>query len=293
MNVLYNNLLAIKNSFAAIRDKFKASWSIDYTGKATATYSDMVDDLSSILDQNGKRREWSYAFQETDIKTIPPLDYGNAGWMNGTFQNCPNLSGDVTIVGGSSFNGTFKNCAKIENAYITPNQNLYSITTDNMFYGCTGLKTVEINVNEDVYGSPTGAPSINYMFYSCRNLETIKYIIIKGSSGRITMNYTFYNCKNLVSLLKPVTLTGLTSANKAFYNCSKLANVEFQGTLDISLDLSSCVSLTSDSLHSLMSTLADGVSGLILNIGSVNIAKLEADYPDDIPTAEGKGWAVV
>lgn len=288
MSILHDNLITIKKSFAAIRDKFKASWGIDFTGRETAEYADIADELSAML--VGTRTEWVRTFKNTNIKVIPPLDYSNAVEMWGTFEHCTGINGDVTINGGVEYQGLFKDCTNIKNAYITPRQDTDGIITEYIFCRCENLIHAEINTDSNSCRSF----STDYAFYKCGNLETVKYLLTAGNTrNRFTINHTFFNCSKLVTLSEPIVLTNLAQAHNAFSGCTQLRDVEFQGKLGISLDLSDCVNLSPESLHSLMNTLSDNTNGRILNIGSTNIDKLTADYPEDIPGAEEKGWAIV
>lgn len=84
--------------------------------------------------------------------------------------------------------------------------------SDYAFYGCKGLKRVELSEKVTAIGT--------YAFYGCENMESIE---IAGAITGIKA-YTFFKCKALTSINIPATVT--TIGTYAFSNCSSLTALE-------------------------------------------------------------------
>ena len=116
------------------------------------------------------------------------------------------------------------------------------------------------------------------MFSSCAYLTTVPELSLSGATN---LKQMFRYCIALT------TLGGFKNLGQA-YSTSESANYS-----DYKLDLSTCSSLTHDSLMNVINKLYDiataGCNTQQLVLGSTNLAKLSAD---EIAIATNKGWSV-
>ena len=121
------------------------------------------------------------------------------------------------------------------------------------------------------------------------------------------MSNAFYNNAKLETLnISGWNAEKVVSIGSAFYGCPKLTNLTFMTNLGkaylttasennamYTLDLSSCTTLTHDSLMDVINKLYDiktrGVKAQSLKLGSTNVAKLTSE---EIAIATEKGWTV-
>lgn len=134
---------------------------------------------------------------------------------------------------------------------------LSSVTSCNDGFGSFGGKRIgEINLSNCGY--------YNYMFTTCKNLETIDKLILKDSG---TPTYT-----------------------NTFHGCTKLQNIIIGGSIRNNINFSPCILLTHDSLMSIINALMDNTSGTkTLTLGTDNLAKL-TDAEKAIATE--RGWTL-
>ena len=97
--------------------------------------------------------------------------------------------------------------------------------------------------------------NINFknMFYDCKNLKSIYYLINFNRNKIIDMNAMFYNCKSLVSLpdISKWNTNNVTDMNAIFYNCESLVSLpdiskwNTNNVTDMNRMFSSCETLIS------------------------------------------------
>lgn len=282
MNVLYNNLLTIKNSFTAIRDKFKSTWGIDYTGKATADYADMLNILTKKLDKSGQRTSFQNAFAYSDLSVSPPLDTSNAERTNFMYANCGELISipPLQLPSVVTTEAMFANCTKLKAVeFLEFGMNSNAITAHNMFNGCTALTSIDgFNCS--------GVTTLNGTFNGCKSLN----ILLLTNTGMCTnFNNAFRGCSQLKSI-DGLDLSYATTASSAFMGCTMLETVLVSGMINVSLSLTDCVNLSHDSLTGFINALVpNSTYGKILNLGDVNLSKL-TDVEKEM--AAEKRWAL-
>lgn len=95
----------------------------------------------------------------------------------------------------------------------------YNVTAigQKAFFGCSGLKSVEISANIQSIGS--------YAFSGCSGLKEIN---LPQSLDSIA-DYAFYSCKGLTEIVVPANVKTLGS--KVFASCSALQNVTIPGSV--------------------------------------------------------------
>lgn len=116
--------------------------------------------------------------------------------------------------------------------------------------------------------------SVANMFVGCVTLETV-YIPACTALTR----WTFKDCSNL----KSITLGTLTSIVVPFVNCTSLKDLIIgEGTTASAFSLSTCDSLTQESLHGLIDNYADmtDLGGATITVGAINLAKITDEYKE-------------
>lgn len=116
--------------------------------------------------------------------------------------------------------------------------------------------------------------SVANMFVGCVTLETV-YIPACTALTR----WTFKDCSNL----KSITLGTLTSVVAPFVNCTSLKDLIIgEGTTASTFSLSTCDSLTQESLHGIIDNYADmtDFGGATITVGELNLAKITEEYKE-------------
>lgn len=118
----------------------------------------------------------------------------------------------------------FKNCTGITNLDLTYfNTSTVGISFQDLFLGCTSLKTVNID-NFDV----NRVVSINSLFNGCEALETVNMSNWKNTNSITNATNVFKNCIELTSIKMP-QLPSLTDMQRMFYGCSNLKEIDMSG----------------------------------------------------------------
>lgn len=221
------------------------------------------------------------------------------------FHGCSNL----TSLDLSNFDTS--NVVEMEEMFYgcesLPALNLSSFNTSkltsmkSMFRGCKNLTSLDLsNFDMSKIGSTV------YLFDGCENLTNlILPSTVPTNLG--SMQYTFMNCKSLVDLdLSNFDMSKITIIGDILKGCTSLTNLTFGTDLgagystgaassynNYTLNLSTCTSLTHDSLMSVINNIYDlaskGVKKQKLVLGSANLEKLTAE---EIAIATDKGWNV-
>ena len=207
----------------------------------------------------------------------------------------PELPSNVT-----ELNQTFKDCLNLKKVTIdtTNMTNMY-----NAFYGCPNLKdisNVKFNNTTDArYAfyeceSITETPEFNfdkcqrldYIFGNCHNLRYIKNL---GGTNTTYLNSAIVSCFNLQEI-DTINFTNVVSADTMFNGCFSLRYINnIIGTIKCSIDLSSCVSLSKDTLIRIFNALDKSVSSKQIKLGNNLMDMLTRDELKLIPS----NWTVV
>ena len=234
-----------------------------------------------------------------DTSKVTKMDY--------MFNNCQKLTDlDLTSFDTSNvinMNHMFYNCSQLITLDLS-NFNTSKVTKmDNMFSGCQSLITLDLsNFNT------SKVTRMDNMFNNCKILETL-YLGSFDTSNVINMNYMFYNCTLLGNIPK-LNASKLTYVSYFAYNCTSLT--DFGGLENLGqaysttssannssykLDLSTCRSLTEQSLINVLTNLYDiktkGCKPQQVILGSTNLAKLTStEGQQALQKAQQFGWNI-
>lgn len=220
---------------------------------------------------NMERTFYQYNFSgELDLKFYEYLPT----YFEQTFYYCSNLKKLSTnferIWVGYGY-GTFSYCT---NLIEVPKIDVEKCTTFyNMFYNCRNLKRVEFTGRPFIknesnkklgFGSVSTTPNMNYMFYGCSSLESIK-----------GLDLTYVD-------------SGISISNM-FTGCTKLKELDFTGTENlIRLDISS-TGLDRDGMMNMLSTLPQLGHEATIKVGDAKLAMLS---DEDIAEFTLKGYSL-
>lgn len=212
---------------------------------------------------------------------------------------------DTSLI--TSMNQMFKGCSSVNNLNLS-NFNTNNVTDmGSMFYSCNNIVNLDLN-----NFNTSKVTNMGSMFGYCKYLKNLDLKNFDTSEVTRT-DSMFYGCERLVSLnLSNLDFTKLTRITDMFRNCTGLTDLEFGINCGKSftyksgdynyyrLNLSTCTSLTHDSLMSVINNLYDlnltydvANGGTLytqsLVLGATNLAKLTEE---EIAIATNKGWIV-
>ena len=199
------------------------------------------DAFWDIFQQKGSRVAYSFAFYFWNDKIFKPK---------------------YPIIPTGTADSIFRSISGIEDLaeYFETNNitvDLSSVTSCNDGFGAfSGKRIGELNLSN--------CGTYNYLFTSCKNLETIDKLILRDS--------------------------GTPTYNGAFIGCTNLKNIVIGGSIRNNIDFKSCILLTHESLMSIINALMTNTSGTkTLTLGTDNLDKL-SDAEKAIATE--RGWTL-
>ena len=176
------------------------------------------------------------AYRQTSVKTLslsPKSDIGDYA-----FYGCTGITNAIISNEGNIGANAFYGCTGITNATISNEGNIGTsafegamqsgdatlkvtipgVIEERGFYGCTNLKTAEINI---VSGGASASLSIDHEAFSgCSNLSSITL----GEGIKSIGDYAFYGCSKLAEVTIPNKTTSL--GRYCFSGNSLLANID-------------------------------------------------------------------
>lgn len=231
----------------------------------------------------------------TELVYMPLVDTSNVTNMNNTFYSCTNLQSipQLNTSNVTNMQYAFSGCNQLK---IIPQLNTSKVTTmAGMFNGCSKLTSIP----------QFDTSNVTNMANFCTNCMKITSFPQLNTSEVTTMSSMLTSCSGLVSIPE-LDAGNVANISYAINYCSNLEN--FGGFKDLgkaysknymenysnyTLNLSSCKSLTHESLMNVINNLYDiktkGCKNQNLNLGSTNLAKLTAE---EIAIATNKGWNV-
>ena len=132
----------------------------------------------------------------------------------------PAALGNQAISIGSMFTG----CRELEGVDFTAWGSHIIKKIASIFSGCYALKNVK-------WGSlKVNAPDLSYLFYYCRELQTIDTSFLdRDYTGVVNISSCFRNCEKLTEInLAALKTENITNASSAFENCKSLTNIIFE-----------------------------------------------------------------
>ena len=191
-------------------------------------------------------------FNSLDRIVETPEIPSNVTELYRTFENCLNLR-KVTIdtTNMTLMSSAFRECPNLKDISNVKFNN----TTEAMyaFSGCSSItETPEFNFDK--------CRRLDYIFASCYNLKYIKNL---GGTNTTYLNGSITYCSNLQEI-DTINFTNVESADSMFNNCYSLRYINnIIGKIKCSIDISSCISLSKDTLIRIFNALDASVSGRI------------------------------
>ncbi|MBQ3618442.1 MAG: BspA family leucine-rich repeat surface protein, partial [Bacteroidales bacterium] len=127
----------------------------------------------------------------------------------------------------TSFFRMFYNCSSLENLDLSSFNTAKLEYMDEMFNGCTSLKTVKLNGPNFTTSQVT---KMNIMFLNCKSLETVDLSGFDTQSCE-DMSAMFHRCEKLESIVFPTSMntTKLNNIESMFRDCKSLKYLDMKG----------------------------------------------------------------
>lgn len=144
------------------------------------------------------------------------------------FYNCTSL---VSLPDGlfasnplvTIYTSAFEGCTALESVGVLFGPSTASVKCDNLFYGCTALKTLP----EGIFTGLTGASTFEEAFYGCSALETLPAGLFEANVNVTTVTKCFQDCIALKAV--PSRMFGVSTKTKTlsylFDGCTSLETI--------------------------------------------------------------------
>ena len=189
----------------------------------------------------------SYCFARNPFLTKIPEVRGieNAANISNLANSCSSLTNVSLPVLPTvqSAESAFSGCSALATATIGSMPKVTSVNS--FFQSCQSLETATI-------GSMPKTANTNLMCYNCTSLKSISLDLSGGEI--ISSEYMFNGCSKLTAVTGVIDLTRSQRTGNMFGGCSSLEEVRIKG-LKTDLDLSACVSLSTESVKYLVDNL--------------------------------------
>lgn len=188
-----------------------------------------------------------------------------------------------------SVTSMFTGCQELEGVDFTAWGNRTLSNVSSLFSGCYALKNINwgtIKVN---------ATNLGYMFYYCRELETIDTSFLDENYADVAnISSCFRYCEKLTEInLAALRTESITNASSAFDNCKALTNIIFEDNCFSNAKLTqlnfSGAPLSHDCAVDIFNKLAIHTNSALLKLSATTKGYLTAD---EIAIATNKGWVV-
>jgi surface protein len=221
-------------------------------------------------------------FSECTNLTSVPVDGWN-GYMGNTFLNCTSLNQEINITNANTLAQTFKGCTSLS---ITPSietdPTVTNVNMDNCFEDCTNLIIPPI--------TPSNVKSMGRTYRRCTNLEVAPNI----PSDATYIAYMLSNCKKIKEVTIPIGIIEVgNNYAGVIEGCSALENVDWDGNIGISLNLSLLllsVNISERDFHELIARTTTGKwSSTTLTLSDEHFPMLTGG---EIMNLTNKGWTI-
>lgn len=257
-------------------------------GKSTFDVLPDIFDFSQVTD-------WSYMFSgNAELcryygNTMPDIDLTNAANCQAMFSSCTYLGyADRTFLNVSyttpnctNFSSMFSYCsAGLKRVFMNDTHNGTNFT--GMFNSCSILEYASLS---DVSNGKT----FDKMFYSCSKLSSINEL--NTSKGQI-FTQMFAYCNNLRTILG-LSLSNASDTSYMFDGCTSLTNITLNGGVKMSVNFSSCTSLSYDSIKSILTACSNTNN---TNAKTLTLNHTVTDQNGELNTlvtnCNTKGWTI-
>ena len=240
--VLSNGTKLAYSTFKTVPNGYDFSYISDFSNMFTSCSS--LTEVHTINTSNGTDFRGMFNYCES-LTEVPQLDFSNGINFNDMFHYCKSLTTipQIDFSNGTMFNEMFLGCSSLTTIQQLdfPNGTNFS----QMFRFCTKLTTIEqLNVSKGII--------FNDMFSECKSLTTIPQI---DTSNGTNFSFMFNTCFKLTTIPQLDVSNG-TKFNSMFNRCSSLTDIKFIGSINATIDFSSCKKLTYDSIKSILTACA-------------------------------------
>lgn len=190
--------------------------------------------MTSITIPKGVLGIGRYAFARCSGLTSVVLPENLLGLEDMAFARCVNLKTiNIPDPIQTLYGNIFDLCTSLESIHIPKNVR----DMDNIFFGCSGLKSITVDPENTVYSSPNNCNAIietakNALIIGCKNTVIPEGVKVIG-------DYAFDFCTGLQAVTLPESLKRIN--NSAFYGCENLSSINIPaGVEQIGIEAFSC-----------------------------------------------------
>ena len=191
--------------------------------------------------------------------------------------------------GNISITSMFTGCQELEGVDFTSwgNRTIYGVSS--LFSGCYALK----NINWG--GLKVNATNLGYMFYYCRNLESIDTSFLDENYTDVAnISSCFRYCEKVTEInLSALRTESITNTSNAFDNCNALTNIIFEDNCFSNAKLTQLnftgAPLSHDCAVDIFNKLAIHTNSALLKLSATTKGYLT---DEEIAIATNKGWVI-
>ena len=219
---------------------------------------------------------------EQEFFELPMLNTSSiTGFTNGNFSNKLTKIGlDLSSV--TSMYEMFKNKTNLKELTL---KNAEKVTTVYcMMQNCSSLVRADL-------GTLSNCSNFISLFSECRSLESVTF----NAPRFANTNTVFYNCISLKEINTVLDATLCNSFTNTFFNCVSLEKIRFkESTIRTSINFTSCINLTKESLFSIANGLSDEAPSTVSFAAGAFNNSLTAQEREEITELieNVKGWTL-
>lgn len=250
---------------------------------AFSRYDNIELDLSSL--DFSKVTSMDYMFQYSQIKNVIFNSLSNPVLTNTRrmFAFADHLASiDLTNFDMSKvtlMEGMFSNASEVISIKLPMSIIKVSGDSGSIFASCRSL--IDLDIGGLDFSNATNA---NFLFSSCRNLETLPML---NTSSVTSANQMFFGCTKLTTI-PAYDFSQVTNLGSFVNGCTALTSIHCTG-MKVNFNISASTLFTREALLEIINNCATVTTTRILTMGATNLAKLT---DEDKLLATNKGWTL-
>ena len=279
-------------------------------------------DTSNVINMNNMFSDCS------SLQSIPSLDTSNVTTMGGIFSNCSSLQSipPLNTSKVTNMNSMFSSCSSLQSIPLIDTSNITSMNY--MFNECHSLKSIPlldtskvtnmVNMFSNCFSlqsipqlNTSKVTSMDSMFYFCNSLRTIPQLDTSkvtsmswmfhassiqtlpqlDTSKAEDMSYMLYYCP--ITRIEGLDMSSLLNADGILEGCDKLSYIRLNGSLNVSLNISSTSLLDYDSVKSILTAASNttNTDSKELTFNST-LTDQNGELASLVSACTAKGWTV-